>query len=256
MPTAWCNTYGLEWSYQEGARYDFRETHYLESDGSTIIVDEIEYEAALKVGRQIKEVYEAGVQVAIVIGGGNIFRGLSASQNGFERATADYMGMLATVLNGLALMSALEELEIPVRIQSSLDMPKVAEPFIRRKAIRHMEKGRVVILVAGTGSPYVTTDSGAALKALELNCDVLMKATKVDGVYDKDPMKHDGAKRYSKISYLEAINEDGVQVMDTSAISLCMDNQMPILVFNLFGEGNLKRAVEGEDVGTVVGNGE
>lgn len=164
--------------------------------------------------------------------------------------------MLATVINGLALMNALEKIGVKARVQSALDMPKVAEPFIRRKAIRHMEKGRVVILVAGTGSPYVTTDSGAALKALELNCEILMKATKVDGIYDKDPMKHDDAKRYPKISYLDAIKEKGVQVMDTSAISLCMDNEMPILVFDLFSKGNLKRAVEGEDVGTMVSNGE
>lgn len=212
----------------------------------------ISYEAALGVAKQLKEVQEKGLEVALVIGGGNIFRGLSASQKGFERATADYMGMLATVMNGLALQNALEEMGVQTRVQSALDMPKVCEPFIRRKAIRHMEKGRVVILVAGTGSPYVTTDSGAALKALELNCDILMKATKVDGVYDKDPMKHDDAKRYSTMTYLDAISEDGVQVMDTSSISLCMDNQMPIMVFNLFENGNLERAVQGEDVGTMV----
>lgn len=213
----------------------------------------ISYDAALSVSRQMKEVHEMGVQIAVVIGGGNIFRGLSASKKGFERATADYMGMLATVMNGLALMSALEEIGVAVRVQSSLDMPKVAEPFIRRRAIRHMEKGRLVILVAGTGSPYVTTDSGAALKALELNCDVLMKATKVDGVYDKDPQKYEGAKRYKRMSYLQAINEEGVQIMDTAGISLCMDNELPIQVFDLFKTGNLKKAVVGEDIGTVIG---
>ncbi len=216
----------------------------------------ISYEAALNVAGQLKEVRELGVQMAVVIGGGNIFRGLTASQKGFERATADYMGMLATVINGLALSTALEEVGVDTRVQSALDMPKVAEPFIRRRAIRHMDKGRVVILVAGTGSPYVTTDSGAALKALELNCEVLMKATKVDGVFDRDPMKFPDAKRFSKISYLDAIKDPNVQVMDTSAISLCMDNAMPIMVFNLFKEGNLKAVVEGADVGTVVNGGE
>lgn len=216
----------------------------------------ISYESALSVARQLKEIHEMGVQIALVIGGGNIFRGISASKAGFDRATADYMGMLATVLNGLALQNALEEIGVNTRVQSSLDMPKVAEPFIRRRAIRHMDKGRVVILVAGTGSPFVTTDSGASLKALELSCDVLMKATKVDGVYDKDPVKFPDAKRFSKISYLDAIKNPDVQVMDTSAISLCMDNNMPILVFDLFKEGNLKKAVLGDDVGTTVGDGE
>lgn len=216
----------------------------------------ISYEAALQVARQLKEIRDTKVQVAVMIGGGNIFRGLSASQQGFERATADYMGMLATVLNGLALQNALEEIGVQTRVQSALDMPKVAEPFIRRRAIRHMEKGRVVILVAGTGSPYVTTDSGAALKALELKCEVLMKATKVDGVYDKDPLKYEGAKRFSRMSYLEAIQAEEVRVMDNAAISLCMDNKMPILVFCLAKEGCLKRAVEGKDVGTIVTNGE
>lgn len=212
----------------------------------------ISYEAALKVSDQLKEIHQMGVQIAMVIGGGNIFRGLSASQKGFERATADYMGMLATVLNGLALQNALEESGVPTRVQSSLDMPKVCESFIRRRAIRHMEKGRVVILVAGTGSPYVTTDSGAALKALELKCEILMKATKVDGVYDKDPVEFPDAKKYPRMTYLQAIQEEDVKVMDKSGVSLCMDNQMPILVFNLFTEGNLKRAILGEEIGTLV----
>ncbi len=215
----------------------------------------ISYDAALKVAEQLKEIHKLGVQVAVVIGGGNVFRGLSASRSGFERATADYMGMLATVLNGLALQNALEEIGVPTRVQSALDMPKVAEPFIRRRAIRHMEKGRVVILVAGTGSPYVTTDSGAALKALELNCEVLMKATKVDGVYDKDPMEHKDAKKYERLDYVDVIREEGIKVMDKSGVSLCMDNKMPILVFNLFVEGNLKKAVLGREIGTLVTNG-
>lgn len=212
----------------------------------------ISHDAALSVGRQLKEIHQLGVQIAVVIGGGNVFRGLSASKKGFERTTADYMGMLATVMNGLALQTALEELKVPTRVQSALDMPKVCEPFIRRKAIRHMEKGRIVILVAGTGSPYVTTDSGAALKALELNCDILMKATKVDGVFTADPVKDPQAKRYQTISYLQAIQDQKVSVMDTSALSLCMDNLMPIQVFDLFKPGNLKQAILGEDVGTQI----
>ena len=212
----------------------------------------ISHDAAVSVANQIKEVHKSGVGLAIVIGGGNIFRGLSASRSGFERVTADYMGMLATVMNGLALQQALESVKVDSRVLSALDMPKVCEPFIRRKAIRHIEKGRVVILVAGTGSPFVTTDSGASLKALELNCDVLMKATKVDGVYDKDPMKFDEAKRFPKMTYLDAIKNEDIQVMDTSAISLCMDNSLPIMVFNLFKQGNLLNAVEGKDVGTLV----
>lgn len=212
----------------------------------------ISYEAALSMAEQLKEVKAMGTQMALVIGGGNVFRGLSASKTGFERATADYMGMLATVMNGMALQTALEEIGVETRVQSALDMPKVCESFIRRRAVRHMEKGRIVILVAGTGSPYVTTDSGAALKALELNCDILMKATKVDGVYDKDPMKHDDATRFPKISYLDAIKNEQIQVMDTSALSLCMDNLMKIQVFDLFKEGNLKRALLGEDVGTLI----
>lgn len=250
---AWAMVLLKSEAMSEGLKY---KRVLLKIGGESLLGDReygISYEAALWVAEQLKEVQEMGVQVAVVIGGGNIFRGLSASKKGFERATADYMGMLATVINGLALSNALEEIGLYTRVQSALDMPKVAEPFIRRRAIRHMEKGRVVILVAGTGSPYVTTDSGAALKALELNCDVLMKATKVDGVYDKDPMKFKDAKRYKKLDYLEAIREDGVQVMDTSSISLCMDNSMEIMVFNLFEAGNLKRAVGGEDVGTLIG---
>lgn len=216
----------------------------------------ISYESALNVARQLKEIHEMGVQIALVIGGGNIFRGISASKSGFDRATADYMGMLATVMNGLALQNALEEIGVNTRVQSALDMPKVAEPFIRRRAIRHMDKGRVVILVAGTGSPYVTTDSGASLKALELGCDVLMKATKVDGVYDKDPVKFADAIRYKTISFIDAIKDPNVQVMDTAAISLCMENDLPIMVFDLFKVGNLKAAVDGKDVGTTVGHDE
>jgi uridylate kinase len=209
--------------------------------------------AAKRVAQEVKQIQRQGVQVAIVIGAGNIFRGLSASQQGIERSTADYMGMLATIMNSLALQDALEKIDVDTRVQSALDIREVAEPFIRRRAIRHMEKGRVVILAAGTGSPYFTTDSGAALRTLELNCQVLMKGTKVDGVYNKDPIKNKDAKRYQTISYLDAISSASIQVMDTAAISLCMDNNIPIFVFNLFKDGNLLKAVNGENIGTVVG---
>lgn len=212
----------------------------------------VDPEAALNIAEQIKEVHETGVQVAIVIGGGNIFRGVSGSKNGIDRATADYMGMLATVINALALQDALEKAGVPTRVQSALSMPAVAENFIRRKAIRHMEKGRVVILAAGTGVPYVTTDTGATLHALELHCEIVMKATKVDGVYDKDPMKYPDAKRFKKLSYMEAIQSQDITVMDTAGLTMCMENKMKILVFNAFEQGNLLRAVKGEDIGTLV----
>lgn len=214
----------------------------------------IDPQAALTVAEQIKAVYARHVEIAIVIGGGNIFRGLAGSKNGIERATADYMGMLATVMNALALQDALEKLGIPTRVQSALQMPAVAESFIRRKAIRHMQKGRVVILAAGTGVPYVTTDTGAALHALELACDVLIKATKVDGVYDKDPMKHSDAKRYKTLSFKDAIEMDGIEVMDTAALAMAKENSMPVMVFELFKGDNLSRAIDGEDIGTFVSN--
>ncbi len=209
-------------------------------------------QAAAEIAKQIKEVHESGVQIAIVIGGGNIFRGVSGSKNGIDRATADYMGMLATVINALALQDALEKEGVPTRVQSALSMPPVAENFIRRKAIRHMEKGRIVILAAGTGVPYVTTDTGATLHALELHCEIVMKATKVDGVYDKDPMKYQDAKRYKKLSYLEAIQNPDIAVMDTAGLTMCMENKMKIYVFNAFEKGNLLRAAMGEDIGTLV----
>lgn len=212
----------------------------------------IEVEATNKVAAQVKEIIGNGVQVALVVGAGNIFRGLSGSQRGIDRATADYMGMVATVINALALQDSLEKLGVDTRVQTAIEMKSVAEPYIRRRAIRHMEKGRVVILAGGTGSPYFTTDSGAALRALELHCDILLKATKVDGVYDKDPLKYKNAKKYKTLSFLKAIKEPGVQVMDTSALSLCMDNNMPILVFDLFQPGNLKKAIHGENIGTLV----
>jgi uridylate kinase len=214
----------------------------------------IDPKAALTVAEKIKMIYHRHIQIAVVIGGGNIFRGLAGSQNGIERATADYMGMLATVMNGMALQDALEKLGVPTRLQSALQMPAVAESFIRRKATRHMEKGRVVILTAGTGVPYVTTDTGASLHALELKCDVLMKATKVDGIYDKDPMKYPDARRFKTLSFKDAIEMDGVEVMDTAALAMSKDNDMPVMVFELFEGDNLEKAVDGEDVGTYVSN--
>lgn len=213
----------------------------------------IDPHAALQVAEQIKNVYLANVQVAVVIGGGNVFRGVAGSQNGIDRATADYMGMLATVMNGLALQDALEKLDVPTRLQSALQMPAVAESFVRRKAIRHMEKGRVVILAAGTGVPYVTTDTGASLHALELHCDVLMKATKVDGIYDKDPEKHSDAKRFKTLSFRDAIDKE-LEVMDTAALAMSKDNHLSLMVFKLFEKDNLQKAILGKDIGTFVSN--
>ncbi|HKY74165.1 MAG TPA: UMP kinase [Patescibacteria group bacterium] len=210
--------------------------------------------AALDVAKQIKEVFDLGSQLVIVIGGGNIFRGISGEKSGIDRATADYMGMLATVMNALALQDALEKVGVPTRVQSALQMPAVAEPFIRRKALRHLEKGRVVILAAGVGVPYVTTDTGASLHALELHCNVVMKATKVDGVYDKDPMKFPDAKRYKTIKFNDMLKNDKISVMDSGALAMCMENNMPVMVFELFKEGNLKKAVLGGDIGTFVSN--
>ncbi|MEK7458035.1 MAG: UMP kinase [Patescibacteria group bacterium] len=211
-------------------------------------------QAALTVAKQIKEIYDLGVQLVIVVGGGNIFRGVAGEKSGIDRATADYMGMLATVINALGLQDALEKVGVPTRVQSALQMPAVSEPFIRRRAIRHLEKGRVVILAAGTGVPYVTTDTGASLHALELHCDVVMKATKVDGVYDKDPMKFPDAKRYKTLKFIDAHKDENVLVMDSSALAMCMENNMPVMVFELFKAGNLKKAIIGEDVGTYVAN--
>ena len=194
---------------------------------------------------------QLGVQTSIVIGGGNLFRGLAASARGMERSTADHMGMLATVINALALQDALEQNGVVTRVMSAIEMRAVAEPFIRRRAIRHLEKGRAVIFAAGTGNPYFTTDTAAALRAMEIRATVIMKATKVDGIYSADPMKDPTATRYDTISYLEVL-EKRLQVMDATAISLCMDNQLPILVFNLRTPGNLRRAVLGESIGSVV----
>jgi uridylate kinase len=214
----------------------------------------IDPQSALDVAKHIKEIYTLDIEIAVVIGGGNIFRGIAGSKNGIERATADYMGMLATVMNGLALQDALEKSGVPSRVQSALQMPAVAESFIRRRAIRHMQKGRVVILVAGTGSPYVTTDTGAALHSLELHCDVLMKATKVNGVYDQDPAKNKNAKRFKTLTFKEAIANEEIEVMDTAAFAMASENDMPVMIFKLFEGQNLKNAVMGEDIGTFISN--
>lgn len=201
--------------------------------------------------RQIKEIVDLGVEVAIVIGGGNIFRGLSGEEQGVDRVTGDHMGMLATVINALALQNSIEQLGLPTRVQTAIEMPKIAEPFIKRKAQRHMEKGRVVIFGAGTGNPYFTTDTAAALRAIEMNVDVVIKATKVDGIYDKDPMKYSDAKKYDVVTYNEVLAKN-LKVMDATAISLCRENKLPIIVFDSLKDGNLKKVIMGEKIGTVV----
>ena len=204
-----------------------------------------------RVGAEIREVIDLGVQVAIVIGGGNIFRGIAASAAGMDRATADYMGMLATIINALALQDALEKASLQTRVLSAIEMRAVAEPYIRRRAIRHLEKGRVVIFAAGTGNPFFTTDTAGALRAVEIGADVIVKATKFDGSYSADPKKEPTARRIEKVSYIEVLNQ-GLGVMDTTAISLCMDNKLPIVVFDLTRAGNIKRLVLGEPVGSIV----
>jgi uridylate kinase len=208
-------------------------------------------EAVQDMAEQIREVRELGVQVVLVVGGGNIFRGLSGSERGIERATGDYMGMLATVINALALQDALEKLGVPTRVQSAITMAQVAEAFIRRRAVRHLEKSRVVIFGGGTGNPFFSTDTAAALRANEIGAEVILKATKVDGIYDSDPKKNSKAKRFATISYLDALQRR-LKVMDSTAFSLCMDNKMPIIVFDFFKPHNLKRVVMGETVGTLV----
>ncbi|MBF0564467.1 MAG: UMP kinase [Nitrospirae bacterium] len=201
---------------------------------------------------EVKEVFELGIQIAIVIGGGNIFRGVEASVKGIERTTADYMGMLATVINALALQNALENVGVPTRVQSAIEMRELAEPFIRRKAVRHLEKGRVVIFAAGTGNPYFTTDTAAALRAMEIEADVIMKATKVDGVYTEDPVKNPNAGKFDTISYKEVLSR-GLTVMDSTAITLCMDNKLPIIVFDLKNKGAVRKAIFGKKIGSLVG---
>jgi uridylate kinase len=206
---------------------------------------------AARIAADIGEIQQLGVQTAVVIGGGNLFRGLAASAKGMDRATADYMGMLATVINALALQDALEKHNVVTRVATAIEMRSVAEPFIRRRAVRHLEKGRVVVFAAGTGNPYFTTDTAAALRAMEMKADVILKGTKVDGIYTADPMIDKTATKYQEISYLKVL-EQGLKVMDATAISLCMDNKLPIVVFNLRTTGSLKRVIMGEPIGTTV----
>ena len=219
------------------------------------LVGEMEYgispAVVQKLAVEVKDVRELGVEVAIVIGGGNIYRGVAASAQGMDRASADYMGMLATVINSLALQDALEKMDVFTRVMSAIEIYQVAEPYIRRRAVRHLEKGRVVIFAAGTGNPFFTTDTAAALRAMEVKAEVILKGTKVDGVYDTDPLIHKKAKRFEKLSYLEVLQR-GLKIMDAPAISLCMDNHLPIIVFNLTEKGNIKRVVLGQKVGTII----
>ncbi|MGL4947186.1 MAG: UMP kinase [Cetobacterium sp.] len=229
----------------------------LKLSGEALMGDQefgISSETITSYARQIKEIVELGVEVGIVIGGGNIFRGLSGTEQGIDRVTGDHMGMLATVINSLALQNSIELLGVPTRVQTAIEIPKVAEPFIKRKAQRHLEKGRVVIFGGGTGNPYFTTDTAAALRAIEINADVVIKATKVDGIYDMDPVKFADAKKYTEVTYTEVLNKD-LRVMDATAISLCRENNLPIVVFDSITEGNIKRVVLGEKIGTTVING-
>lgn len=205
-----------------------------------------------RIAGEIRSVYDLGIEIALVVGGGNIFRGISGSQRGMERSTADYMGMLATIMNAVALQDSLENVEVPTRVMSALDLPSLCEPYIRRRAVRHLEKGRVVIFAAGTGNPYFTTDTAAALRANEINAEIILKATKVNGVYDSDPVKNADARMFDQLSYLDVLKKN-LGVMDTTAVSLCMDNDLPILVFNLKTEGNILRVARGERIGTKVG---
>lgn len=204
-----------------------------------------------QIAQDVAEAFRAGVEIGIVIGGGNIYRGVAASAEGMDRASADYMGMLATCINALALQDALEKENVPTRVQTAIEMAEIAEPYIRRRAIRHLEKGRIVIFGAGTGNPFFTTDTAASLRAMEISAQVIMKATKVDGIYDKDPKKFADAKKFDKISYIDVLNR-GLNVMDSTAISLCMDNKLPIITFDLTQRGNVLKAVMGETIGTLV----
>jgi uridylate kinase len=211
----------------------------------------IDPEVISTIASEVREVVQLGVQVALVIGGGNIFRGVAAASRGMDRASADYMGMLATVMNSLALQDALEQLDVKTRVQSAIEMQEVAEPYIRRRAVRHLEKGRVVIFAAGTGNPYFTTDTAASLRAMEIGAEIILKATKVDGIYSADPLKHKDAVKYATLTYLDVLKM-GLQVMDATATSLCMDNNLPIVVFDLTRRGNIQRVVLGEPIGTIV----
>ena len=211
----------------------------------------ISYEIINSIAEQLKEIRNHSVEIAVVVGGGNIFRGYAGSVNGMDRASADYMGMVATVINAMALQDAMEKKGVYTRVQTAIDMQEIAEPYIRRRAIRHLEKGRVVIFAAGTGNPYFTTDTAAALRALEINAEVILKATRVDGVYDSDPMHNPDAKMFKKLNYLDVINKD-LRVMDATSITLCRDNDLPIIVFNLTKTGNIMRVLLGEHIGTIV----
>ncbi|HET7686023.1 MAG TPA: UMP kinase [Candidatus Limnocylindria bacterium] len=200
---------------------------------------------------QVREAREGGIEIALVVGGGNIFRGLAAAESGMDRSTGDYMGMLATVMNGLAIQDALEQAGCPTRVLSAIAMPEICEPYIRRRAVRHLEKGRVVIMVAGTGNPYFTTDTAATLRAVEIDAQVILKATRVDGVYDADPEQHPGARRYARIGYTDLL-ANRLNALDATAVSLAMDNEMPIVVFDMTQDGNIVRAVRGEPIGTLI----
>ena len=203
--------------------------------------------------RQLKEVHDLGVELAIVIGGGNIFRGIAGQEQGFDRATGDTLGILATIMNAIALQNSIEKMGVPTRVLTAVQMPEIAEPYIRRRAIRHLEKGRIIILAGGTGNPYFTTDSGGAVRALEIGADILAKGTKVNGVYDKDPQKFADAVKYDNISFDETLSKD-LKVMDAAALSLCRENDLPVIVFNILEDGNIKRMVNGEEIGTIVKN--
>jgi uridylate kinase len=214
----------------------------------------IDFEVVRRIAVQVKRVHDMGVEIALVVGGGNIFRGHEVAEQGFDRATGDYMGMLGTVINALALQDALEKMGQPVRTMSAIQMNQVAEPYIRRRAVRHLEKGRVVLLAGGNGNPYFTTDTTAALRAVELDAEVVLKATRVDGVYTADPTQDPAATKFQRLGYLDVLNR-GINVMDNTALTLCMDNGVPIVVFNLLEEGNMERVVRGEPIGTLVGAG-
>lgn len=226
----------------------------LKLSGEALMGDQgfgIDPQIVSRIASEIKDIHELGVQVAIVIGGGNIFRGIKAEGEGFDRVTADHMGMLATVINALAIQDALEKMDVYTRVMSAIEMRQVAEMYIRRRAVRHLEKRRVVIFAAGTGNPYFSTDTTAALRAMEIKADVILKATKVDGIYTADPVKDPNAKLYEKIVYMDVLTQ-GLGVMDTTAISLCMDNKVPIIVFNIRTKGNIRRVIEGEKIGSLV----
>lgn len=226
----------------------------LKLSGEALVGDQeygINPAVVLRVAEEVKDLRRLGVEVAIVIGGGNIYRGVAASAQGMDRTSADHMGMLATVINSLALQDALEKMGIFTRVLSAIDMHQIAEPYIRRRAVRHLEKGRVVIFAGGTGNPYFTTDTAAALRAMEVKAQIILKATKVDGVYDTDPLINKKAKKFKSLSYIEVLNR-GLKIMDATAISLCMDNHLPVIVFNLNRRGNIKRVVLGQKIGTVI----